>query len=163
MPTLVHLADEKNSAKILNGGIKNGRYGTGVYCMPVLPNFFISHQWLRELKSGGAKTLVGVYFKVDSAEMVYAGRYGKPHRHITLGEAIKEIMSLPDPQGYELIVVRKIEPSEITKIKHLPQTIGWRHFPDSHNKKPCHCEYCLRATIKGKRTYNRLNKNEEPD
>jgi hypothetical protein len=161
VPTLVHLANEKNSAKILNAGLKIGSYGRGIYCMPVLPNFFISHQWLRELKTSGAKTLVGVYFKVDSSEMVFAGKFSSKHRHITLGEAIKEIMLLPDAQGYELIVDRKIQANEITKIRHLPQIVGWRYFPDSHNKKPCNCEYCLRGNIKGKRTYYRLNKNEE--
>jgi hypothetical protein len=157
MPTLVHLADERNAKKIIKNGIKTGRYGIGVYCMPVLQNFYVSHQWLRELKSSGANTYVGVYFKLPSAEMVFAGKYGKTHRHITLGEAIKEIMSLEDPLGYELIIDRKILPEEISKVTHLPQNVGWRYFPYSHNKKPCNCEYCLRGTIKGKRTFKRLN------
>lgn len=157
MPILVHLADERNSGKIIKNGIKTTRYSAGVYCMPVLPNFFVTHQWLRELKQSGAKTFVGIYFRLNSSEKVYAGKYGKPHRFITLGTAIKEIMSIPDPLGYELIVPRKIESTEITKIKHLPQTLGWRYMPDSHNKKPCNCEYCLRGTIKGRRTKDRLD------
>ena len=163
MPTLVHLADERNSQKIIKNGIKPGRYGTGVYCMPVLPNFYVSHQWLRELKTTGVKSYVGVYFKLPSSEMVYAGHYGKPHKHITLGEAIREIMSLEDPLGYELIIDRKIVPAEITKIKSLPQNIGWRYFPGSHNKKPCNCEYCLKGSIKGKKTLKRLNKEDEKE
>ncbi|GEO05082.1 hypothetical protein AAE02nite_27460 [Adhaeribacter aerolatus] len=163
MPTLVHLADEKNSLKIIKNGIKTGKYGNGVYCMPVLQNFYVSHQWLRELKRSGAKSYVGVYFKVPSAEMVFAGKYGQKHRHITLGEAIKEILSLADPLGYELILDRKIAPEEITKIRHLPQTLGWRYFPGSHNKKPCNCEYCLRGTIKGKKTQKRLNQETEDE
>lgn len=162
MPILVHLADEKNAAKILKNGIKTGRYHSGIYCMPVLQNFFVTHQWLRELKQGGARTLVGIYFRVHSSEKVYAGKYGKPHRHITLGTAIKEIMEMDDPLGYELIVPRKIEADEITKIKQLPQTLGWRHMPYSHNRPPCNCEYCLKGTIKGHRTRNRLN-DEEAD
>lgn len=158
MATLVHLTDEKNTSSILRNGINTGKYGFGVYCKPVLPNFYVSHQWLRELKRNGARSYVGVYFKAPSSEMVYAGRYGKPHRFITLGEAIKDIMSLEDPLGYELIIDRKIAPEAISKIKHLPQTLGWRYFPDSHGKKPCNCEYCLRASIKGRRTKNRLDK-----
>jgi hypothetical protein len=154
MPILVHLADEKHSKKILNGGIKIGRTRKGIYCMPVLPNFYVTHQWLRELKSSGAKTLVGVYFRVDTSELVYAGKFSKPHRHIPLGEAIKEIMTLDDPLGYELIIDRKIESVEIIKIKHLSQIIGWRYMPDSHLKKPCTCEFCTKGTIKG----NRLRK-----
>lgn len=163
MPTLVHLADEKNSAKIIRNGLKTGRYGTGIYCMPVLPNFYVSHQWLRELKRNGAKSYIGVYFKLASAEMVYAGRYGKKHRYISLGEAIREIMSLEDPLGYELIVERKILPAEIHKIKRLPQTLGWRYFPGSHNKKPCNCEYCLRGNINGRKTKERLDQEDEED
>lgn len=160
MPTLVHLTNEKNSARIKMAGIKAGRFGTGVYAMPVLPNFYVSHQWLRELKRDGARTFVGVYFKINSMEMVYAGKYGEKHRHIPLGVAIKEIMEMQDPLGYELIIDRKIFPSEITKIKHLPQHTGWRYFPHSHNIKPCDCEYCLGGSIKGRKTLNRLNKAE---
>ena len=159
MPILVHLTDEKQSKKILNGGIKFGRILKGIYCMPALPNFYVSHQWLRELKSSGAKTFVGVYFRLPSSEMVYAGKYNQRHRHIPLGEAIKEIMTLEDPLGYELIVTRKIEPDEIKRIKHLPQTLGWRYRPGSHNKKPCPCEFCTRGMIKGKR----LRKKAEED
>ena len=93
--------------------------------------------------------------------MVYAGKYGKQHRHITLGEAIKEIMNLEDPLGYELIIDRKISPEEISKIRNLPQTVGWRYFPGSNNKKPCNCGYCLRGSIKGRKTKNRLDKQDE--
>jgi hypothetical protein len=158
MPTLVHLADEKISSKIIKNGIKTGKYGTGVYCLPVLPCFYVSHQWLRELKRNGARTFVGVYFKISSHEMVFAVRYGQTHRFIKVGEAIKEIMTLEDPLGYEIIIGRKILPEEITRLKKLPQVVGWRYSPNSHNKKPCNCEYCLRGEIKGRKTLSRLNK-----
>lgn len=151
MPTLVHLADEKQAKSILKNGIKPGKYMSGVYCMPVLPEFYVSHQWLRELKSTGVRTIVAVYFKADSSEMVYAGRYDRPHKKITLGEAIKEILSLDNPLGYELIIDRKIEADEISKVKHLSQNIGWRYAPNSHERPPCVCEICLRGTIKGMR------------
>jgi hypothetical protein len=157
MPTLVHLADEKDAEKIRNGGIRIRKNGTGIYCMPVLPNFHVSHQWLRELKRWGAKTFVGVYFKIDSSELVFAGRFNQEHRRVTLAQAIREIMELEDPLGYELIVTRKIEPTEIASIKHLPQLIGWRYFPRSHESKPCGCEYCLKGTIKGKKTRTTLS------
>ncbi len=159
MPTLVHLTDEKYSKKIITSGLSVGKYGSGVFAMPVLPNFYISHQWLRELKRSGARTFVGVYFKLPSLEMVYSGKYNQRHRFISLGDAIKEIMDLEDPPGYELIINRKIEAKEILKVKHLPQNIGWRYFPDSHNTKPCNCEYCSKGFIKGKRTFNKLNDN----
>ena len=157
MPTLIHLADERETASIMNAGIRPRAKGGGVYCLPVLPNFYVSHQWLRELKRWGARTYVGVYFKIHSDEMVFAGRFNEKHRLTRLGDAIKEIMSLDDPLGYELIVDRKINPTELSGIKHLPQTIGWRYSPKSHRQRPCACEYCLRGTIKGRRTKDRLD------
>ena len=157
MPTLVHLADERNSKKILKSGIKIPKNSYGIYFMPVLQDFYITHQWLRELKRGGAKSIIGVYFKLDSPELVYAGKFSEEHKHISLGEAIKEIMSLKDPLGYELIIDRKIEAIEITKIKQLPQTVGWRYLPGSNGTTPCTCEYCMRGRIKG----NRMKKSVE--
>jgi len=151
MPILVHLADEKDANKILNSGLKIGKHRAGIYAMPVLSNFYVSHQWLRELKRRGVKTYVGIYFKMDSKELVYAGRYGREHKHITLSEAIKEIMHTENPLGYELIINRKIEPSEIHKIKPLPQNVGWRYQPKSHNTKPCGCEFCQRGQIKSRK------------
>lgn len=162
MPILVHLADERDTQKILNGGIKIGKFGYGIYCMPVLSNFYVTHQWLRELKRNGGRTFVGIYFRIASSELVFAGKYGNKHKLIPLGQAIKEIMEMEDPLGYELIIDRKIEPGEITKVKHLPQKVGWRYMPNSKGQKPCNCEYCLRGTIKGRRTKTRLDaENEE--
>jgi hypothetical protein len=157
MATLVHLTDERNLASIRKNGIKVGKRMQGIYCMPVLPDFFVTHQWLRELKRGGAKTFIGIYFKLPSDEMVYSGKYGEDHRKISLREAIGEIMTLPDPLGYELIVCNTIAPDQITLIKHLPQTIGWRFKPDSHGTKPCGCEFCQRGAIKGRRIMRRLD------
>lgn len=151
MPTLIHLADEKDAASIKQNGIKIGKFRSGIYCMPVLQNFYLSHQWLRELKRRGVKTFVGVYFKVDSKTMVFAGRYNNNHQHITIGEAIKEIQSIEDPLGYEIIIDHKIEAKAIHKIKNLPQNIGWRYQPRSNGKKPCSCEYCIKSSIKADR------------
>ena len=126
--------------------------------MPVLPDFYISHQWLRELKRKGARTFIGVYFKLDSKTKVYAGKYNERHRQMELGAAIKEIMALPDPLGFELIVTEKVEPDEIRKIRVLPQKVGWRYFPSSHLKKPsCACPICIPpGSIKGRRLREKL-------
>ncbi|MGN6435942.1 MAG: hypothetical protein ACTHMM_05385 [Agriterribacter sp.] len=118
----------------------------------------MSHQWLRELKRRGVKTFVGIYFRVDSKTKVFAGKYNADHKHIELGQAIKEIQMMEDPLGYEIIIDRKIEAKEIKKIKHLPQTIGWRYQPRSNGKKPCSCSYCIKSTIKA----NRVRKKYEP-
>ena len=73
MPTLIHLADERDSKKIFKAGITIGKGRNGIYCMPVLQNFYVSHQWLRELKRCGTKTFVAVYIKVLFDEMMYTG------------------------------------------------------------------------------------------
>ena len=151
MPTLVHLADERESANIKRNGIKISKDRQGIFCMPVLQNFYLSHQWLRELKRRGVKTFVGVYFKVDSKTKVFAGKYNTEHRHIELGQAIKEIQTMEDPLGYEIIIDRKVEAKEVEKIKSLPQNIGWRYKPRANGQKPCSCDYCIKSTIKATR------------
>lgn len=159
MPVLVHLADERESAAIEKNGIKPGKGRQGIYCMPVTQSFYISHQWLRELKRRGVRSYVGVYFKLDSKTMVYAGKYHEKHKHMTLGEAIKEIARMKDPLGYELLIDRKIEPKEIESIRRLPQNMGWRYFPASHEKGlSCACPMCLpRGEIKAKKLRDKLD------
>jgi hypothetical protein len=151
MPTLVHLADEREAANIKRSGIKIGKFRQGIFCMPVLQNFYLSHQWLRELKRRGVRTFVGVYFKVDSKTKVFAGQYNTEHKQIELGQAIKEMQALDDPLGYEIIIDRKIEAKEIDKIKSLPQNVGWRYKPRAKGQRPCSCDYCIKSTIKASR------------
>lgn len=158
MPTLVHLADEREAANIRRNGIKIGKYRQGIFCMPVLQNFYLSHQWLRELKRRGVKTFVGVYFKADSKMKVYAGKYNTDHKHIELGQAIREIQTMDDPLGYEIIIDRKIEAKEIQKIKGLPQNLGWRYKPRSNGQRPCSCNYCIRSSIRA----NKIREKYEP-
>jgi hypothetical protein len=158
MPTLVHLADEREASNIKRNGLKIGKFRQGIFCMPVMQNFYLSHQWLRELKRRGVKTFVGVYFKVDSKTKVFAGKYNSEHRHIELGQAIKEIQTMDDPLGYEIIIDRKINAKEIERVKNLPQTIGWRYKPRSNGQKPCSCDYCIKSTIKA----NRIREKFEP-
>jgi hypothetical protein len=145
MPTLVHITDEKSAARIKRSGIAFPKSRGAVYFMPVVQDHFISHQWLRELKRRGARVLVGVYFRLPSEEIVWAGRYNEPHQQVPLGEAIRTLLSLPDPLGYEMLIERKIQPGEITRIRHLPQKIGWRYKPRVHGNKPCGCSTCQRG------------------
>lgn len=142
MPTLVHIADEKNSAGILRSGIALSKWKRVIYFMPVLENHLISHQWLRELKRRGTRVLVGVYFRLPADETVWAGKYNEPHQQLPLGEAIGILRSLPDPLGFEMFIERKILPGEIAKIRHLPQKIGWRYKPRVHGTRPCPCNVC---------------------
>ena len=116
MPTLVHLADMKEIASIRRNGIKTSKWRGGIFCMPVTPNFYVSHQWLRELKRGGARTLCAVYFRLPSEEIVFAGRYNAEHRETPLSEAMQEFNEDNQQLGYELIIPRKILPKEIETV-----------------------------------------------
>ena len=144
MPTLVHLADEKYADKIVANGIKIGKGTRGVYCIPVTPDFYVSHQWLRELRRRGVKIFVGVYFKLNTKELVWFGKYNRGHAQMELGKALAEFRKAEDKLGFEFLVERKIEPKEIQKVKHLPQIVGWRYYPDSHNRETlCTCPMCI--------------------
>jgi hypothetical protein len=50
---LVHIINEDETESVRRSGIKIGKYRDGVYAMPVLQNFIVSNQWLRELKRRG--------------------------------------------------------------------------------------------------------------
>ena len=89
MPTFVHLTPAKDLKRIVRSGIKHG--GRGVFCMPMLPNYYISHQWIRELKRGGQRTIVGVYFTLPDEELVWVGHYFQAHTQVTAAEASRVI------------------------------------------------------------------------
>jgi hypothetical protein len=142
----------------MRAGISVGRIRRIVYFMPVVQDHFISHQWLRELRRSGARVLVGVYFRLPSEECVWAGRYNAPHERMPLGQAIRQLNELQDPLGFEMFIERKVEASEITKIRHLPQKVGWRYQPHAHGKQPCGCPACQpRGAIKSKSIRDRYD------
>jgi hypothetical protein len=175
MPIFVHLAPEKEvkhiTAHAIKGmrrhlRVKNGyeEIDRAVYCMPMFPgNFHITHQWLRELKRGGQRTMVGIYFALKSDEPVWVGHYNQPHRQVSAGEAIKILMEIPDAEGWEVIVPRSIAAKEIRKTRALPQTVGWRYLPKSHTTKPfCSCPYCIPpGSIKSRRLRDRLEATQQ--
>ena len=88
--------------------------------------------------------LVAVYFRVENDEMVWSGHYSQPHSLVPLKDALHQIMASTDPQGYEVIIQRAILPGEIHRVRHLPQTIGWRYRPFAHGKPFCICPACVR-------------------
>ena len=121
-----------------------GKYSKGIFFMPVTKDFYISHQWLRELKRRGIRTMVGVYFKLKPKELVWFGKYHEGHKKMELGKALSEFLKATDKLGFELLIERKIKSTEIDKIKHLPQNIGWRYMPASHSRKlSCACPMCI--------------------
>lgn len=170
MPTFVHLAPERDVKRIVAHSIKGAQrhlrvkngyeeIAHAVYCMPILPgNFHMTHQWLRELKRGGQRTIIGIYFALKSDEPVWVGRYNEPHRNMPAGEAIKILTKLADAEGWEIVVPRSIAAKEIKKTRALPQNVGWRYMPKSHTTKPfCPCPYCISpGSIKSRRLRDRL-------
>ena len=151
----VHLTLEKNIKAILRNGIsrirKQSNRPHGIFSMPVTRNFYISHQWLRELKRSGGNAIVGVYFRIPDEEMVWVGHYHQAHRQMTAVEAAALMTTTENREGYEIIVPRKIERNEIHRVKNLPQIIGWRYYPDAHGKRPCGCPFCQRGSYGARR------------
>src|ERR687898_1841758 len=105
MPSFVHIADERDAAAIQRSGLKIPRARlqssqsdrpVGVFALPVVPNFLLSHQWVRELKRRGHKTAVGVYFKVSAQEAVWAGLYNQPKQQMTAAQATSALRGMQD-------------------------------------------------------------------
>ena len=151
----VHLTSEKSIPSIRRAGIKPRDWAEGqhrvVFAMPVLPDFYISHQWLRELKGGGARTIAGVYFRLDDKEPVLVGHYNSNHQEMSSAEATSLIMNAEKPEGFEILIPRKILPSEIHKTRALPQVLGWRYYPGAHGTAPCGCPFCQQYGRPGSR------------
>jgi hypothetical protein len=170
VPVFVHLTSHRNVTSIRRGGIalvKRRFRPRGVYALPVTRNFYVSHQWLRELKRLEGGTMVGVYFRVPDDEMVEVGHFNSLHATMTAAEAVALMMQaeqrdpaaerqrdraskavqrkrvLPSsPEGFEVIIPRKIDPSEIIRVKALPQVVGWRYRPGANGEPPCTCICC---------------------
>lgn len=172
MPILDHLTSHKNISRVTRSGIlgqkayiyceleqqKYQLITKAIYCLPVLQNYYLTHQWLRELKRGGQNNFVGIYFRLNSEELVWVGRYNQPHIQVTVDRAIALIMSQSDTQGCEIVVPRSIHSKERHKIKYLPQITGWRYYPALHTNKPtCACPVCIpKGSIKSRRLRERL-------
>lgn len=158
MAMLVHLIDDRQRASMLRSGIRGTRstlrsdnadvdLARAVYAMPVLPNYFVTHQWLRELKRKGMRTVSGVYFRLRSDCLVWVGRYNADHRLVPLGHAISLIMSEQDPRGWQLVVPGGVPARAIHAVRPVPQVVGWRYQPESHVAGPwkCLCAFCLES------------------
>lgn len=163
MSMFVHLAPESRVALIRRNGIRRlrrarGEFPGGVFAMPVTRNFYISHQWLRELKRGNSGPIAGVYFRIPDDLQVCVGHYGQAHRWMTAAEATAEFMSADSREGWEVVIPRRIESSEIHRIRRLPQVIGWRYMPGSHGLKPCGCDFCQRGQYGAKRLREEYNR-----
>jgi hypothetical protein len=159
MALFVHLASDKDRDSIRRSGIKTRRvrralsdgYERVVFAMPVTKDFYVSHQWLRELKRAGQRTIVGVYFRIPDGETVLVGHYNQAHSEMAANEAVGVVFNSGQTEGFEVVIPRKIEPEEIHRVKTLPQVLGWRYYPEAKGRNPCGCPYCTKGDIKSKR------------
>jgi len=76
--------------------------------MPVLPNYYVSHEWLRELRRRGRPPRVAVDFVVPDEEPVLVGHYTRAHDEMTAAQASALIMRAEDPLGYEVVLPRVV-------------------------------------------------------
>ncbi|MBF6341118.1 HEAT repeat domain-containing protein [Nocardia abscessus] len=144
MALMVHLTPEKNARRIRRAGIAANGFRRGVFCMPVMPSYVLSHQWLRELRRGGQRLIVAVDFRIPDNEPVLVGHYGAAQTELTAAEAVSVILQAGDARGYEILVPRAIAPVELRRIRPVRQVTGWRYHPNAHGQRPCACPACLR-------------------
>ncbi|EMF70411.1 hypothetical protein [Leptospira interrogans] len=161
MSIFLHLTPLKNKNSILRSGIKTSsihyeNVRRGVFCMPVIPDFWITHQWLREIKRFSNGPVIGVYFKIPDLEPVWSGNYTSKLILSSVIESTQLLLSTENKLGFQIVLPRKVTKKEILKIKNLPQTIGWRYFPEAHSKPRCLCPACL---PKGLAFNNKLKEN----
>src|SRR3954468_748530 len=114
MAMFVHLALQARLAQIRRNGIRRLRpaaasFPGGVFAVPVTRNFYVSHQWLRELKRRNQGSIVGVYFRVPDDNRVWIGHYRQAHCWLSASEAVAEFAAAEDPQGWEVVIPRRIE------------------------------------------------------
>jgi hypothetical protein len=162
MAMFVHLAPESRTALIRRTGIgrlrrPSGDFPGGVFAVPVTRNFYLSHQWLRELKRRNGGPIAGVYFRILDTEQVWVGHYGQAHRWMDAAEAVAIFMAADSREGWEVIVPRRIEAAEIHRVRRLPQVLGWRYWPSAHGRRPCGCEFCQRGLYGAKRLREQYN------
>jgi hypothetical protein len=146
MATFVHIADERLASRIRRGGIRATEFaartrGTaaprrGVFCVPVVANFQMTFQWLRELKRRGHRLARGIQFRIDDTETVFIGHYNQVPQEMTAAQSIAFFLQAEDPRGLQVVVPRAIAAREITGIRSIPQVTGWRFYPAAKGRPP---------------------------
>jgi hypothetical protein len=140
MASFVHITDERWLRDIRRVGIKPSVWNLTlcysppgwparyVFCAPVLRNFESTFHWMRKLSGpGGLRRGVAVQFRLPDAEPVLVGAYSKEHRVLTAAQAVAAFMYAGQvPRGMQVLVPRSIAPAEITRIRAVPNFIGWR-------------------------------------
>src|SRR5256885_15722333 len=105
MAEFVHVTTMRAARRIERSGIaarSHGRAGgRGVYCMPGLPSFTLTYQWVRELRRWHPGVLVAVHVRLPDDEPATVARYGASPHEVTAAQAAHAVRELDDPRGYE--------------------------------------------------------------
>jgi hypothetical protein len=147
VPRLVHLSPDTNRRAIERAGLRGRKWPhlgleRAVFAMPLMADFAMSHQWLRELRSGQDARMIAVHFVAPGDETVLVGHYGAKPVRTTLTEAIRAVMRAPS--GNQIVLGRAVRRREIVAIRELPQLVGWTRVPPDSRDTDCVCSYCLR-------------------
>ncbi len=133
-----------------------------MYCMPVLPSFMLTYQWVRELRRWHPGVLVAVQLRLPDDQPVTVGRYGTQPVTVTAARAVAAVRELDDPRGYEVFVPRAITAAEVRRVRDVPQGVGWRYLPAAHGRRPCTCPVCLPRGGYGAARLRRRFRYEQP-
>jgi hypothetical protein len=132
MVIFVHLTSERNVDTIVRQGITRMRgqddHPAGIFAMPAARSFHVSHQWLHELKDRGHLRAAAIYFRLPESEPVWAGHYHGCHERIAAKQAMEWFLREKRPQGFEVIIPRRISPDEIYRIHHLARVFPLKHI-----------------------------------
>jgi hypothetical protein len=152
MTQFVHLSDAKRIALIRRSGIRANEAALGevrgFFCTPVVRDVFRTHQWLRELKRRGVKTIRAVQFYLSPEELVLVGRYSAEHILVPASEAAAIFEKHHDALGLQVVVRSAVPAASIRRLYTPSQVLGWRFHPEAKGKRPfCGCKYCNRGEI----------------
>jgi len=149
----LHLAPAAKERAIRRSGLTGARaaiqdeagvavaLARAVFAMPVVPDFWTSHQWTRELRRRSGERLVAVHFRLADDEPVHVGRFGQPHRLVTTAAAARWAMDNPD--GAQVVVPRGIARREVVAVREAPQLVGWVQSTEKEDPFNCVCTACL--------------------
>lgn len=155
MAMLVHITAEPRLKAILRNGIAPTRWKPDpqahpdvdrvVWTFPLVASHTLTHAWARELKRHGVRTLAAVTVRVPDGEAVFVRHYTQPVYATTLAQAVAVVRGLDDPRGFEILVPRRIKPSEVVRARVLGKVFGWRYAPHLKGSPPmlCDCPACL--------------------
>jgi len=148
----LHLAPASRERAIKRAGLSGSKvtltttHGTtslsrAIFAMPIIADFWTTHQWLRELRRGHDERLIAVCFRVDDDETVHVGRYNEPHQPMRARASARWIAQ--HPAGAEVVVAHRIESRDILRIRQITQLVGWTSVPEGEKKWNCVCHACL--------------------